>query len=147
MAEMQLLYNYLVVGALLFGIGLIGFLSRRNMIIMFLAAEMMLQGVSVSLVAWGRFHNNWGGQILVIFILTVAACEAGIALALILMLFQRSGKLDIAFWQNIREANQPRFVDLELPEELNPKQIWPQLTPAGIEPPQEEEETVHRAHV
>jgi NADH-quinone oxidoreductase subunit K len=147
MDEMHLLYNYLVVGALLFGIGLIGFLSRRNMIIMFLAAEMMLQGVSVSLVAWGRFHNNWGGQILVIFILTVAACEAGIALALILMLFQRSGKLDIAFWQNIREANQPRFVDLELPDELHLKPTWPQLTPAGIEPAQEEEETVHRAHV
>jgi len=147
MTETTLLENYLFVGALLFGIGLIGFFSRRNMILMFLSAEMMLQGVSVSLVAWGRFHNNWGGQILVIFILTVAACEAGIALALILMLFQRSGNLDIAFWQNIRESNQPRFVDLEMPEELHPKQIWPVLTPAGIEPPQEEEETVHRAHV
>ena len=46
----------------------------------------------------------------------MAACEAGIALALVLMLFQRSGKLDIAFWQNIRESNQPRFVDQELPD-------------------------------
>src|SRR5580704_10627958 len=91
--ELELLHSYLIVGALLFSIGLLGFLTRRNMIVMFLAVEMMLQGVSVSLVAWGRFHNNWGGQILVIFILTVAACEAGIALALILMLFQRSGKL------------------------------------------------------
>ena len=53
---------------------------------MFLAAEMMLQGVSVSLVAWGRYHNDWGGQVLVIFILTVAACEAAIALALVLAL-------------------------------------------------------------
>ena len=57
---------------------------------MFLSAEMMLQGVSVSLVAWGRFHNDWGGQMLVIFILTVAACEAAIALALVLMLFQQT---------------------------------------------------------
>ena len=47
--------------------GLVGFLSRRNMIVMFLCAEMMLQGVSVSLVAWGRWHNNWDGQILVPF--------------------------------------------------------------------------------
>ena len=84
--KLALLQNYLVVGALLFGIGLIGFFSRRNMIVMFLAAEMMLQGVSVSLVAWGRFHNDWGGQVLVIFILTVAACEAAIALALVLTL-------------------------------------------------------------
>ena len=78
--------NYLIVGALLFGIGLVGFFSRRNMIVMFLSAEMMLQGVSVSLVAWGRYHNDWGGQMLVIFILTVAACEAAIALAVVLTL-------------------------------------------------------------
>jgi NADH-quinone oxidoreductase subunit K len=148
MGEVQLLYNYLVVGALLFGIGLIGFLSRRNMIIMFLAAEMMLQGVSVSLVAWGRFHNDWGGQILVIFILTVAACEAGIALALVLMLFQRSGKLDIAFWQNLRETNQPQFIDHELPDEpLEPRHVWPRLPPAGVEPPVSTEEVVQRLHV
>ena len=94
-SEVALLQNYLVVGALLFGIGMIGFLSRRNMIVMFLAAEMMLQGVSLSLVAWSRFHNDFGGQMLVIFIIAVAACEAAIALALILMLFQRSGSLDI----------------------------------------------------
>ena len=62
------------------------------MIVMFLAAEMMLQGVSVSFVAWSRFHNDWGGQILVIFILTVAACEAAIALALVLVLFHASGR-------------------------------------------------------
>ena len=49
---------------MLFGIGMVGFLSRRNMILMFLAVEMMLQGVSVSLVAWGRFHNDLGGQML-----------------------------------------------------------------------------------
>src|ERR671925_193210 len=98
MNEVGLLEDYLLVGALLFGLGLVGFFSRRNMIVMFLCAEMMLQGVSVSLVAWGRYHNDWGGQALVIFILTIAACEAGIALALVLMLFQRTGRLDIAGW-------------------------------------------------
>lgn len=147
MDELQLLYRYLLVGGLLFSIGMVGFLSRRNMIVMFLAAEMMLQGVSVSLVAWGRYHNDWGGQILVIFILTVAACEAAIALALVLMLFQRSGKLDIAFWQHEREANQPRFVDRELPEEPHDEGHWPKLTPSGLEPPTREEEIIHRSHV
>lgn len=148
MGELEQLYNYLVVGALLFGIGLVGFLSRRNMIVIFLAAEMMLQGVSVSLVAWSRFHNDWGGQVLVVFIITVAACEAAIALALVLMLFHRAGKLDIAFWQNIREANQPRYVDHELPAdgEAAPHE-WPHLTPSGIQPPAKEEELVHRIHV
>ena len=85
--EFALLENYLIVGAMLFGIGLIGFVSRRNMIVMFLSAEMMLQGVSVSLVAWSRFHNNFDGQMLVIFIVAVAACEAAIALVLVQTLF------------------------------------------------------------
>ncbi len=92
MNEQALLQNYLVVGAMLFGIGLVGFFSRRNMIVMFLCAEMMLQGVSLSLVAWGRYHNDWGGQMLVIFILTVAACEAAIALAVVLTLFHRAAR-------------------------------------------------------
>ena len=113
--EIALLYDYLAIGALLFGVGLVGFLSRRNMIVMFLSAEMMLQGVSLSLVAWGRFRNDFGGQMLVIFIIAVAACEAAIALAMIVMLFQRNGKLDIAAWHELREANQPAFVDEALP--------------------------------
>jgi NADH-quinone oxidoreductase subunit K len=148
MNELDLLQNYLLVGAMLFGIGLVGFLSRRNMIVMFLCAEMMLQGVSVSLVAWGRFHNDWGGQALVIFILTVAACEAAIALALVLSLFQRSGSLDIAFWQQLREENQVPYVDLEVPEASDeaPPQ-WPELPPAGIEPAPDLEEETHRAQV
>ena len=148
MNELDLLQNYLLVGAMLFGIGLIGFLSRRNMIVMFLCAEMMLQGVSVSLVAWGRFHNDWGGQELVIFILTVAACEAAIALALVLSLFQRSGSLDIAFWQQLREENQVPYVDLEVPESTDDApQEWPELPVAGIEPAPDVEQVTHRARV
>jgi NADH-quinone oxidoreductase subunit K len=147
MDEIQLLDRYLLIGALLFGIGLVGFLSRRNMIVMFLAAEMMLQGVSVSLVAWGRFHNDWGGQVLVIFIITVAACEAGIALALILMLYYQSGSLDMAIWQTLREANQPKFVDRGLPEDTLDVTHWPTLPPAGIEPRQPVEEMIHRSHI
>jgi len=147
MDEVQLLHSYLVVGAMLFGIGLVGFLARRNMIVMFLAVEMMLQGVSVSLVAWSRFHNDWGGQILVIFILTVAACEAAIALVLVLMLFHSSGRLDIAVWQTLREANEAPYVDAELPEHTEEEPHWPALTPAGVEPIQPAEELVHRGHV
>ena len=68
---------------------MIGFLSRRNMIVMFLSAEIMLQGVSLSLVAWSRFRNDFGGQMLVVFIIAVAACEAAVALALVVTLFRR----------------------------------------------------------
>lgn len=148
MDETRLLQAYLLVGAALFGIGLTGFLSRRNMIVMFLCAEMMLQGISISLVAWGRYHNDWGGQVLVIFILTVAACEAAIALALVLALFLRSGKLDVAVWQQLREANQPQFVDRELPEEApRTEPRWPALVPAGVEPATTEEDVAFRSHV
>jgi NADH-quinone oxidoreductase subunit K len=147
MLESAFLNNSLLVGALLFGIGLVGFLSRRNMIVMFLCAEMMLQGVSVSLVAWGRFHNDWGGQALVIFILTIAACEAAIALALVLMLFQRTGRLDIAAWHHLREENVPAFRDEEVLEDRESPRHWPKLTPSGIEPAKDEEFLAHREHV
>lgn len=133
--DLATLNSYLTVGAMLFGIGLTGFLSRRNMIVMFLSAEMMLQGVSLSLVAWGRFHADLGGQMLVIFIIAVAACEAAIALAMVLVLFERRGKLDIAAWQDLREANQPPFEDVELPPEPSDHpQEWPHLSVAGVEP-------------
>ena len=146
--ESALLNGYLVVGAMLFGLGLVGFLSRRNMILMFLAAEMMLQGVSLSLTAWGRYHNDFGGQMLVLFIIAVAACEAAIALAMILMLFQRSGSLDIAAWDELREANIPPYVDRGVPEEI-PEQpaAWPKLSPAGTAPEIPRDETDYRPHV
>jgi NADH-quinone oxidoreductase subunit K len=144
--ELALLNDYLIVGALLFGIGLIGFLSRRNMIVMFLAAEMMLQGVSVSLVAWSRYHNNFGGQMLVIFIIAIAACEAAIVLGLVTALFQRSGRLDIADWHQLREANQPPFVDEPLPPEPE-EEKWPTLPLAGVAPQVPPEKTDYRPKV
>ncbi len=147
MDEVALLEKNLVVGALLFGIGLTGFFSRRNMIVMFLSAELMLQGVSLSLVAWGRYHNDWGGQVMVIFILTIAACEAAIALAVVLSLFHKVGALDITLWQKLREDNQPAFADPRMPEPAEGDSPWPKLTPAGIEPDLDPDELSHRMHV
>ncbi|MGD0899433.1 MAG: NADH-quinone oxidoreductase subunit NuoK [Thermoguttaceae bacterium] len=143
--EIATLHSYLAVGAMLFGIGLIGFLSRRNMIVMFLSAEMMLQGVSLSLVGWGRFHGDLGGQMLVLFIIAVAAAEAAIALALVVTLFERSGKLDIAAWHELREANQPPFEEEELPPEPSDQPaLWPHLAPAGLEPKTIDEKEKYR---
>jgi NADH-quinone oxidoreductase subunit K len=147
MGDVVLLKNFLVVGAALFAIGLAGFVVRRNMIVMFISAEMMLQGVSVSLVAWSGYHGDWGGQMLVLFIIAVAACEAGLGLALILMLFKKSGRLDIAFWQEMREEGQPAFVDRSLPEVRTEERHWPHLTPAGVEPEEEPERELHRSRV
>jgi len=132
--ELALLHNSLVIGALLFAIGTAGFLSRRNMIVMFLSVELMLQGVSLSLVAWGRFHNDFGGQMLVIFIVAVAAAEAAVALALILMLYRRSGNLDVVVWQTLREADQPAYVEREAAEPSPVEPKWPTLPQAGVRP-------------
>jgi NADH-quinone oxidoreductase subunit K len=145
--EVALLHGYQIVGALLFGIGVVGFVSRRNLIVMFIAVEVMLQGVSLSLVAWGRFHNNWDGQMLVVFILAVAACEAAIALALVLMLFQRRGTLDAMAWQSLREENQPEFSEEEEPAPPEDEPMWPRLTPSGIEPEHVLEEEDYRSRV
>ncbi len=130
------LHNYLVVGAILFVLGAIGFLTRRNLIVLFLSAEMMLQGVALNLVGFGGYHRNLQGQAFVIFMLTVAACEAAIALALILTLYQRRKTLDVSVWQELREPGQEPVADEEpeLPEPLPAVPEFPQLTPAGLEP-------------
>jgi NADH-quinone oxidoreductase subunit K len=147
MPETALLQNYLMLGGLLFGIGMIGFLVRRNVIVIFLCAEMMLQGVSLTLVAWGRYHDSWDGQALVVFIISVAACEAGIALALVLMLSKHAGNLDIVSWQNCREEGLEPYVDHEVPEDDSDEAAWPELSPAGVRPKQEPEEHMHRTNV
>jgi NADH-quinone oxidoreductase subunit K len=136
----ELLRNYLLVGAALMAIGMVGFLTRRNLIVMFLSAEMMLQGTALTLVGFGRYHGSWTGQVFTIVILTVAACEASIALALILILFHRRESLDVTLWRDIREAvpAEPRVVPE--PSDTEPEVVtagpetYPHLYPAGVEP-------------
>jgi NADH-quinone oxidoreductase subunit K len=134
----DVLTNYLIVGAALLAIGMLGVLTRRNLIVMFLSAEMMLQGVGLTLVAFGRYHGTWTGQVFTIMILTVAASEAAIGLALILILFKRKNSLDVSLWQDIREPGMPpiedRIDEIEPAEIVPGPESYPQLTPAGIEP-------------
>ena len=94
---------YLAVGAALFAIGLIGFLTRRHLIVMFLCAELMLQGVAINFVAFSRYHGNMHGQIFTLFLITVAACEAGVALAMIIVLYRRKKSLDVSVWSDLRD--------------------------------------------
>jgi NADH-quinone oxidoreductase subunit K len=138
----DVLMSYLLVGAALMVLGMLGFLARRNLIVMFLSAEMMLQGTALTLVGFGRYHGNWTGQVFTIVILTVAACEASVALALILILYHRRSSLDVTLWQDLREPSQPPAVDTLQQEEAEAEpavvipgpESYPHLTPAGIEP-------------
>ena len=137
------LHNFLVVGAALFALGAIGFLARRNLIVMFLCAEMMLQGVAINLAAFARFRGNLQGQSFVMFIVTVAACEAAIALALILMLYRQRRTLDVSVWQDLREENQEPTLDEEpLPAPPSRMESLPTLPAAGLEP-KHTQETSH----
>ena len=96
------LYHYLAVGEILFAIGLAGFLTRRNMIMMFLCTEIMFQGVAINLVAFSRFHLNASGQSFVIFLLTIAAAEASLALGLVVLLFRRRETLNVDEWSEMQ---------------------------------------------
>lgn len=130
--------RYLAVGAVLFVLGALGFFTRRNLIVMVLSAEMMLHGVSLTLVTFGRVNNSFEGQAFTIFILTVAACEAGLALSLILALYQKSKSLDIDFWTELREPDMPSPRLAEAASErayVGPAPMrFPKLTPAGSVP-------------
>ncbi len=96
------LFHYLVVSAVLFVLGLIGFLTRRNLIIMFLCTELMFQAAGIALIAFGRYHLNQSGDVFVIFVLTIAAAEAALALALVVLLFRRRETLDASSWAELK---------------------------------------------
>ncbi len=133
----------LFVGAILFGIGMLGFLTRRNLILMFLSLEMMLAGVSLNFIAFGKQHGDLGGQVFVLLILTVAACEAALALALIVALYRSRQSLDVSVWQSLRESTMSDAERSELMAgELQDAEAstsygdLPKLTPAGRDPMQ-----------
>lgn len=93
----------LLLSAVLFGLGMIGFLIRRNMIIMFLCTELMFQGAALAMIAFGRMHMDLSGQVFVIFILTIAAAEAALALGLVVLLFRHRETLNAEAWSELRE--------------------------------------------
>jgi NADH-quinone oxidoreductase subunit K len=83
------LEHYLIVSATLFSIGLLGVILRRNLLIMYMSLELMLNAANLALVAFSRFNNNLDGQIMVFFIITVAATEVAVGLALIVALYRK----------------------------------------------------------
>lgn len=95
------LFHYLFVSALMFSMGVIGFLTRKNLIIMFLCTELMFQAAGLAFIAFGRHHLSFTGDVFVIFVLTIAAAEAALALALVVLLFRRRETLDAGAWSEL----------------------------------------------
>jgi NADH-quinone oxidoreductase subunit K len=83
------LEHYLVVSIILFCLGLLGVIIRRNLLVMYMGLELMLNAANLALVAFSRYNNNLDGQVFVFFIITVAAAEVAVGLALIVALYRR----------------------------------------------------------
>ena len=81
--------HYMIVSALLFSLGLLGVMIRRNLLVMYMSLELMLNAANLAFVALSRFNNNLNGQIMVFFIITVAAAEVSVGLALIVALYRK----------------------------------------------------------
>jgi len=92
----------IMLGAALFALGLVGFLSRRNLIVIFLSTEVMFQGVVVNAVAFAKHWSGIEGQAYALFLLVVAAVEAGLALGMVMLLYRRRGTLDAEAWSVMR---------------------------------------------
>ncbi|HXX86491.1 MAG TPA: NADH-quinone oxidoreductase subunit NuoK [Casimicrobiaceae bacterium] len=90
------LFHYLALGAILFAISVVGiFLNRRNVIIMLMAIELMLLAVNLNFIAFSHYLRDSAGQVFVFFILTVAAAESAIGLAILVLLFRNVGSIDV----------------------------------------------------
>lgn len=91
----------LIVSAVLFVIGLVGVLTRRNAIILFMCAELMLNAVNLSFVAFAKMHNVTG-HVFVIMVMTIAAAEAAVGLAIIISIFRHFGTVDLSKLRTLR---------------------------------------------
>lgn len=87
--------HYLTVSALLFFLGLAGFISRKNVFIIFLSLELMLNGINLSFITFARTLGNMSGHVFVFFVIAVAAAEAAISLAMVILLYKNRQTIDV----------------------------------------------------
>lgn len=92
---MTSLTNYLIVSAILFTVGAMGVLFRKNAIIIFMCVELMLNAVNLTLIAFSQFLGNTEGQVLVFFVMTVAAAEAAVGLAIVISIYRNKETVEI----------------------------------------------------
>jgi len=93
---------YIALSAILFGMGVLGVLFRRNAIIILMCVELMLNAVNLSLVAFSAYHSNPAGQVFVFFIMAVAAAEVAVGLAILIMIYRNTKSTDINFLNKLK---------------------------------------------
>ena len=96
------LAHYLILSALLFIIGALGVLLRKNALVVLMSIELMLNAVNLTFVALSRFMNHLDGQIVVFFVMAIAAAEAAVGLAIGVSMFKRLGGLHIRLFENLK---------------------------------------------
>ena len=94
--------NYIILSSILFSIGVLGVLLRRNAIIIFMSMELMLNAVNLLLVAFSAFHSDPSGQVFVFFIMAVAAAEVAVGLAILIMIYRNIKSTDIDSLSNLK---------------------------------------------
>ena len=91
----MLLNQFLVLGAVLFGIGIYGVLARRNGVLVLMSIELILTAVNMNLVAFGAYHQDIAGQVFALFTVAVAAAEVGVGLAIVLLIYRNKRSIDL----------------------------------------------------
>ncbi len=94
---------FLIVSGILFAIGMVGVLTRRNVLVIFMSVELMMNAVNITLVAFGAGLNSLAGQSFVVFVVTVAAAEAAVGLAIIMALVRHKPTVDPAEMELLKE--------------------------------------------
>lgn len=96
------LNHYLILSALIFVIGMLTVLFRKNLIVILMGVELMLNAVNISFVAFSHFLGNPNGQIMAFFVMTLAAAEVGVGLALAVTVFKKFKEVNISFFEHLR---------------------------------------------
>jgi NADH:ubiquinone oxidoreductase subunit K len=91
----MLINEFLLLGAALFAIGVYGVLARRNGVMVLMSIELILNAVNINLVAFGALHGSVIGQVFALFVITVAAAEVGVGLAIVLLLYRNRSSIDL----------------------------------------------------
>ena len=94
--------HYLILSAVLFSIGMAGVLLRRNIIVLFMSIELMLNAVNISFVTFSHYYQKIDGQVMVFFVMTIAAAEAAVGLALAISVFKRFKEVNIRFFEHLK---------------------------------------------
>jgi NADH:ubiquinone oxidoreductase subunit K len=91
----MLLNQFLILAAAMFALGIYGLLVRRNIVLILLSVELMLAAVNINLVAFGALQSNVAGQVFALFVLTIAAAEVGVGLAIVLLIYRNTRSIDL----------------------------------------------------